>query len=63
MKKSRVKIAIIGIEHVHAWSMYHEFNRDPERVEWLACADISGKTYEAARVLKERNLAGCDIKL
>lgn len=63
MKKSRVKIAIIGIEHVHAWSMYHEFNRDPERVEWLGCADISGKTYEAARVLKERNLAGCDIKL
>ena len=40
MKKSRVKIAIIGIEHVHAWSMYHEFNRDPERVEWLGCAEF-----------------------
>lgn len=63
MSEHRVRIVIIGIEHIHAWSLYHEFNRDPNRVEWLGCADISGAPYDTVLALKERNLAGCNIKL
>ncbi len=34
------KIAVIGLAHVHAQILYRDFNRYPDEVEWLGCADI-----------------------
>ncbi len=65
MEKSR--IAIIGIEHIHAWNMFHEFDRYKDRIEWLGCADIppaEGDIIESAESRKARNLFDCnELKL
>lgn len=64
MKK--LKLAIIGIEHIHATLLFREFSTLEDKFEWLGCADIPpevGDKTEPAVARKERNLAGCDIKL
>lgn len=38
MKK--LKVAIIGLEHIHASCMYTAFNKFPEKYEIIGCADI-----------------------
>lgn len=63
---NKARVAIIGIEHIHANNLFHEFDRYGDRLEWLGCADIppvDGDFEEAAQTRMERNLFGCNIKL
>ena len=46
----KTKIAIIGLGHVHAKLLYQAFNLEPERVEWLGIADMTGLTDEETRL-------------
>ena len=36
----KLKVAIIGLAHVHAQSFVKTFNKYPDKIEWLGCADV-----------------------
>ena len=42
----RLRIAMLGFEHVHAVSMYDAFSRYPDRYELLGCAEPPPKEGE-----------------
>ena len=51
----KVKIALIGLGHVHAQLMYNAFNQYPDQVEWLGMADMLQETPEQVKRNVELN--------
>ena len=42
----KIKIAIIGLGHVHTQGLYREFNQYADEVEWLGMADMENTPAE-----------------
>lgn len=36
----KLKLALLGLGHVHAHNLSVDFNRYPEEMEWIGCADV-----------------------
>ncbi len=61
----KLRVAMLGFEHVHAVSMYDVFSRYPDRYELLGCAEFPPREGEIPedpaerkkRVLGQRPLA------
>lgn len=54
MKKLRV--AIIGMEHVHINNLSHDFNKYPDKLEWVGIAEIPPYTDEQIKLRTKLNL-------
>lgn len=62
----KIKVAILGYEHVHAISMYNEFSKYPEKIELIGCADYpfkEGEIFESPSDRKLRVLGKREITL
>ncbi len=52
MKK--LTVAIVGLEHVHCGSMYHEFTKYPDKFDIIGCADIPAKEFDIVEDAQSR---------
>mgnify|MGYP000161837941 CR=1 FL=1 len=60
----KLKVAIIGLAHVHAQCLYRDFNKYPEQIEWLGCADVPPFDEKGVENRIQMNLPnGKDVKI
>lgn len=62
----KLRVAILGYEHVHAISMYNVFTKYPERYELIGCADYpykEGEIFETPADRKARMFGKREITL
>lgn len=59
MKK--LKVALIGLAHVHAQILYKDFNKYPDKIEWLGCADVPPYSEDGLKRRLELNMPNIDM--